>query len=65
MGQGLSGETRPRPRDFKINESEVELFTKGKGDEKDKEKYYKVSEYLLKTEEFINAFDAFFKEKIR
>jgi hypothetical protein len=64
MGQGLSGETRPRPRDFKINESEVELFTKGKGDEKDKEKYYKVSDYLQKTEEFINSFDSFLKKKL-
>jgi len=64
MGQGLSGETRPRPRDFKINESEVELFTKGKGDEKDKETYYKVSEYLQKTEEFINSFDNFLKTKL-
>ena len=64
MGQGLSGETRPRPRDFKINESEVELFTKGKADDKDKEKYYKVSEYLQKTEEFTNAFDSFLKKKL-
>ena len=64
MGQGLSGETRPRPRDFKINESDVELISKGKGDEKNKEKYYKVSEYLQKTEEFINTFDGFLRKKL-
>lgn len=64
MGQGLSGETRPRPRDFKINESDVELTTKGKSDEKNKEKYYQVSEYLQKTEEFTNAFDAFLRKKL-
>lgn len=64
MGQGLTGETRPRPRDFKINDAEIELFTKGKGDEKDKEKYYKVSDYLQKTEEFVNTFDAYLKKKL-
>lgn len=64
MGQGLSGETRPRPRDFKITEVEVELSSKGKTDEKNKEKYYQVSEYLQKTEEFVNAFDAFLKKKL-
>jgi hypothetical protein len=64
MGQGLSGETRPRPRDFKINESEVELMTKGKMDDNNKEKYYQVSEYLQKTEEFTDAFDSFLKRKL-
>jgi len=64
MGQGLSGETRPRPRDFKINESDVELTTKGKLDEKNKEKYYQVSEYLQKTEEFTNSFDGYLRKKL-
>ncbi len=64
MGQGVSGETRPRPRDFKIKESEIEAITKGKVDEKDKGKYYQVSDYLSKTEEFTNAFDAYLKEKL-
>lgn len=64
MAQGMSGETRPRPRDFKVNETEIELFTKGKVDDKEKEKYYKVSEYLLKTEEFVNAFDSYLKKKL-
>jgi hypothetical protein len=67
MSQGLSGETRPRPRDFKINESELESITKGKSNmeqDKDKEKYYQVSEYLSKTEEFINAFDSYLSKKL-
>jgi len=64
IDQGISGETRPRPRDFKIKESEVEMFTKGKGEEKNKEKYYQVNEYLQKTEEFANAFDMFLKKKL-
>lgn len=65
MGQGLTGETRPRPRDFKIKESEIEEFTKGSSkDDKDKQKYYQVSEYLQKTEVFVNAFDSFLKKKL-
>ena len=65
MGQGMSGETRPRPRDFKLKETDIELITKGKGDkEKEKEKYYKVNDYLLKVEEFANAFDFFLKKKL-
>jgi superfamily II DNA or RNA helicase len=64
MSQGLSGETRPRPRDFKIKESDVEAITKGKADEKSSDKYYQVSDYLEKTEQFVNAFDGFLKKKL-
>lgn len=59
MSQGLSGETRPRPRDFKIKEAEIEAFTKGKVKDKDKEKYYEESEYFTKINEFVNEFDKF------
>ncbi|AYV77529.1 MAG: DEAD/SNF2-like helicase [Dasosvirus sp.] len=65
--QGISGETRPRPRDFKINESDIELVTKGRKqskEEKEKESYYKVDEYLKRTEEFVNAFDKFLNDKL-
>ena len=60
MGQGFSGETRPRPRDFKITETDVESVTKGvaKKDE-DKNKYFQVDEYIVKVNEFANAFDNF------
>lgn len=64
MAQGMTGETRPRPRDFKVNESDVEQITKGKGDENNKEKYYHVSEYLQKVEEFANSFDGFLRKKL-
>jgi superfamily II DNA or RNA helicase len=64
MSQGMSGETRPRPRDFKIKESDVEAITKGKKNENEKEKYYQVSEYLQKTDEFINAFDGYLKKRL-
>ena len=59
MAQGLSGETRPRPRDFKIKEAEIEAFTKGRMKDKDKEKYYEESEYFKKINEFVNEFDKF------
>ena len=32
MSQGLTGETRPRPRDFKLKETDIELISKGKKD---------------------------------
>lgn len=64
MSQGLSGETRPRPRDFKINESDVELFIKGKLDtEHDKQTQNHISEYLKKTELFAESFDTYIKNK--
>lgn len=64
MGQGLSGETRPRPKDFKVIESEIDIISKGKSKDVDKEKYYKVNEYLQMTEKFTNAFDDFLKTKL-
>lgn len=64
MSQGFTGETRPRPRDFKIKEDDVETIVKGKAKDEKEEKYYKVSEYLQKTEEFTNAFDMFLREKL-
>lgn len=66
MGQGMSGETRPRPRDFKIKESEIDIATKGtdiKNDKK-KDKYYKVNEYLEKVDEFVLSFDRYLKTKL-
>lgn len=66
MSQGMSGETRPRPRDFRINDSEVELISKGVVDEKSKDKdtYYRANEYIEKTVEFANAFDDFLRRKL-
>lgn len=65
MSQGFNGETRPRPRDFKIKEDDIETVVKGKKKEEDKEeKYYKVSEYLQKTEEFTETFDLYLGKKL-
>lgn len=61
MDQGVSGETRPRPRGFKISEKDAQMIEKGKGDpklEKGTDKYYNVQSYLNATEKFITMFDA-------
>lgn len=63
MSQGQNGETRPRPRDFKLKESEIEAITKGAKD-KEKEKYYKADDYLKKTNEFVFAFDNYLEKKL-
>ena len=62
MSQGMTGETRPRPRDFKIKESEIESITKGKTDKK--QKYFKENDYFKRVEEFANAFDSFLEHKL-
>ena len=62
MEQGISGETRPRPRDFKLNDYDIENVNKG--NEVSKEKYYKVSEYFQKTELFVNSVNIFLKKKL-
>jgi hypothetical protein len=65
MAQGMSGETRPRPRDYKIIETEIEEITKDvSSKEKDKQKYYKVNEYLDKTNEFVSTFDRYLKSML-
>ncbi len=64
MGQGLSGETRPRPRDFKIKESEVELYTKGVKNEKEKQRYFIIDEYIEKVNEFANEYDLYLQKKL-
>jgi superfamily II DNA or RNA helicase len=65
MSQGMTGETRPRPRDFKLKESAVESFSKGKMKDKDKQKYYEESEYFQRVNEFVNKFDSILSEKLR
>jgi hypothetical protein len=57
MAQGMSGETRPRPKDFKLKESELEAFTKGKLKDDKKKKIYEESEYLVRLREFVDEFD--------
>lgn len=63
MNQGQTGETRPRPRDFKLKESDIEALTKG-NDNKENQKYYKADEYLKEIDDFANAFDSFLENKL-
>jgi len=58
ISQSITGETRPRPKDYKTTEYEIEDAVNG-----DKEKYYKVGEYLEKVNEFADAFDNHIKKK--
>ena len=58
ISQSITGETRPRPKDYKTNEYEIEDAING-----DKEKYYKVGEYLEKVNEFVDAFDNYIQKK--
>jgi phytoene dehydrogenase-like protein len=62
MAQGLNGETRPRPKNFKLNDT----IDRGKSVEEEKEKdskYYSVDEYLKSVENFINTFDSYLNDK--
>jgi Helicase conserved C-terminal domain/SNF2-related domain len=63
MKQGMNGETRPRPRDFKVKESEIMAVSKGKVKEEKKEKYYKVNDYLVRVDEFVDELDKHFGRK--
>lgn len=63
MKQGMNGETRPRPRDFKVKESEIIAVSKGRVKEEKKEKYYKVNDYLVRVEEFVDELDKYFGRK--
>lgn len=61
MGQGYSGEHRPRPRGFKLSEKESQLLEKAKDFALDKgtDKYYNVQSYINAIEKFVKMFDDF------
>lgn len=65
MAQGISGETRPRPRNFKMSEKEGQMLEKGKdiGVEKGTEKYYNVQNYIDATDNFTRLFDEYLRER--
>jgi hypothetical protein len=64
MAQGMSGETRPRPRAFKLSEKEGQLLEKAKETvEKGTDKYYNVQNYLEAIENFMKTFDNYLSEK--
>ena len=66
MDQGISGETRPRPRGFKISEQDAQLLEKGKANpnaDKGTNKYYNVQNYLDATAKFISMFENYLNDK--
>jgi superfamily II DNA or RNA helicase len=65
MSQGLSGETRPRPKDFKISENDVDFAEKNadKKTEQDNQLFFRVSEYYKQSDLFCNSFDIYIKNK--
>jgi SNF2 family DNA or RNA helicase len=62
MGQGITGEARPRPRNFKISDKldkgELEV------DKDDKEQYYDVNDYLKQVEKYTSSYDAYLTGKM-
>jgi superfamily II DNA or RNA helicase len=68
MNQKMTGELRPRPKDFKLNEKEarkMEMGTVNINDiDKKKTEYYSANEYLETTNNFANAFDNYLLEKL-
>lgn len=66
MAQGMSGETRPRPKNFKISEKTQGVLDKGLfniKDKKHKEKYYNIQNYIDMINKFENTFDNYLYEK--
>jgi SNF2 family DNA or RNA helicase len=61
MAQGLNGENRPRPRNFKL----ADKIDKGHLDmEKDDEQYYDVNDYLNHVEKFMSTFDSYLTSRM-
>lgn len=66
LAQGITGESRPRPTNFKISEKDGQVLDTGKGDlkaEKHTDKYYNVQKYLDAIDNFIKLFDKFLIDK--
>ena len=67
MAQGMSGESRPRPNQFKIATADAKDMEKGKKSslEKDKEgkAYNSMQNYIHAMEKFINKFDDYLRIK--
>jgi len=61
MSQGVTGENRPRPRNFKL----ADKIDKGNLDmEKDDKEYYNVTDYLNQVDKFITTFDSYLTSKM-
>lgn len=61
MGQGMSGEYRPRPKGFKLSEKEAQYVDKAKDlkTEKGTDKYYNVQSYVAAVDNYAKTFDSF------
>lgn len=62
MGQGKSGDMRPRPKAFKISEVEGQKLEKAKI-EKSSDKYYNVQNYFEALESYVKMFDDYLLDK--
>jgi len=56
LGQGMSGDTRPRPRNFKISEKIGQELQKGKI-EKGSDKYFSTESYMAAIDKYMRLFD--------
>lgn len=61
MGQGMSGEYRPRPKGFKLSEKEAQYIDKAKDlkTEKGTEKYYNIQNYIDAVNNYERTFDVY------
>jgi hypothetical protein len=66
MAQGMTGESRPRPKNFKLSEKEGNLIDKGKGElkiEKGTDKYFNVENYMSAIDNFAKTFEEYLLDK--
>lgn len=64
MGQGISGEHRPRPKGFKLSEKEVQYIESAKDLKIDKsnDKYYNVQNYIDAVDKYAKTFDEYLQK---
>lgn len=67
MDQGMSGESRPRPNQFKVSAKDAQDLEKGKSKslnkDKESESYYNMQNYVQATEKFVVKFDEYLLER--
>lgn len=63
MAQGMSGETRPRPKGFKISDKIADAIVTGQKSIDDEEEYHHVKTYIEAVDKFIKVFETYLDEK--
>jgi hypothetical protein len=67
LSQDITGETRPRPSKFRVNEKEAEKLIEGRLDKgkltDNSEKAIQLQQYLKTLDKFVNGFEDFLMEK--